>query len=466
MYQNWALNRGKMSSTKYKPVTRKNIAATPCWEQLDPETRRAVLAVSAVLPFRTNNYILEELIDWDAVPDDPIFQLTIPQRGMLDRHDFEIIAGMIDSGAEEDEIARRANAIRRGMNPHPSGQMEHNVPTLDGRPLPGMQHKYSETVLFFAAQAQTCHAYCTFCFRWAQFVGNRELKFEASSVDDLTAYLAEHDEVSDLLLTGGDPMVMSAKVLGRYVEPLLHPRFEHISNIRIGTKAVAYWPQRFVSDADSDDLLRLFERIVASGKHLAVMGHYNHPVELDTPVAREALRRILSTGAVVRTQSPLVRHVNDDPDVWADLWGTSVRLGASPYYMFVERDTGPKDYFEVPLARAWKIYREAGSRLSGLGRTARGPVMSATSGKVRIAGVTSIEGIKVFVLEYLQARDPDWVFRPFFAEFDHQATWFDQLAPAFERDSMFFTPPEDHGGDEEDDGEGEPWEYEESTRTW
>ena len=435
--------------TQFKPINRKNIHKIAQWELLDPELRWVLLVVSAVLPFRANRYVVDELIDWDNVPDDPMFQLVFPQRGMLDRVDFEIIAGLMEKGAPEAEIVKRSNEIRHRMNPHPSGQMEHNVPRLDGRRLPGMQHKYRETVLFFAAQAQTCHSYCTFCFRWAQFVGDRGLKFESSSADDLTAYLERHSEVTDLLFTGGDPMVMSAEVLGRYVEPLLHPRLEHVQTIRIGTKAVSYWPQRFVSDRDADDLMRLFEGIVDSGRHLAVMAHYSHPAELSTPVAHRALRRIRSTGAEVRIQSPLVRHVNDDPDVWAETWRTGVRLGAVPYYMFVERDTGPKSYFEVPLAEAWEIYQGATQQVSGLGRTASGPVMSALTGKVRLAGVTSIEGMKVFVLEYLQARDPDWVHRPFFAEFDHEATWFDQLHPVYDNEDVYFQMP----GDDETDGE-------------
>jgi len=438
-------------STQYKPITRKNIEKTRQWRLLDPETRRALHVVSAVLPFRTNSYVLDELIDWSDIPDDPIFQLTFPQQGMLDPIDFEIIAGMIEQGHSEADITARANAIRRNMNPHPSGQLEHNVPTLDGRRLPGIQHKYRETVLFFPAQAQTCHAYCTFCFRWAQFIGDKRLKFESASVDDLTSYLGEHPEVTDVLFTGGDPMVMSAPVLSRFVEPLLTPDFEHIRNIRIGTKSVAYWPQRFVSDRDSDDVLRLFERVVESGRHLALMAHYNHPVELSTPIAQEAVRRIRSTGAVIRTQSPLVRGVNDHPDIWAELWDTCVRLGIVPYYMFVERDTGPKDYFEVPLWRAWEIHREASSQVSGLGRAAAGPTMSALTGKVRVVGVTKIDGVKVFVLEYLQARDPGWVHRPFFAEFDREATWFDQLTPLSDRDSKFFETPGD-------DGEEESWQ--------
>lgn len=110
----------------------------------------------------------------------------------------------------------------------------------------------------------------------------------------------------------------------------------HVQNIRIGTKAVGYWPQRFVSDMDADDLLRLFERGVGAGKHLALMGHYNHPAELRPAIAQLAMRRVTATGAVVRTQSPVLRHINDAPGAWHELWTQGVRLGAIAYYMFVE----------------------------------------------------------------------------------------------------------------------------------
>jgi L-lysine 2,3-aminomutase len=317
------------------------------------------------------------------------------------------------------------------MNPHPAGQLTNNVPTHNGVPLRGVQHKYDETVLLFPSAGQTCHAYCTFCFRWPQFVGDSDLRFEARDSSELAAYLAVHPKVTDVLITGGDPLIMNTRTLARYVEPLLAPELAHIQNIRIGTKSVAYWPQRFVTDEDADDLLRLFERVVSSGKHLAIMGHYSHPAELRIEIAQTAVKRIIRTGAVVRTQSPLIKHVNDDPRAWSELWTLGVRLGAIPYYMFVERDTGPSAYFELPLASAYEIFQAAYQTVSGLGRTVRGPVMSAFPGKVLVDGVATIRGEKVFALQLLQARDARYTRRPFYAKFDPSATWFDQLVPAF-----------------------------------
>ncbi|WP_186143795.1 KamA family radical SAM protein [Burkholderia gladioli] len=423
---------------KFKPLTRHTITQTPQWALLSAEHQEAVDIVSRVLPFRVNSYVLNELIDWNDIPDDPIYRLTFPHRDMLREDEYASLRDLVRAGAAEAEIERTVHGIRMRMNPHPAGQLTHNVPYLDGRPLAGLQHKYRETVLFFPSAGQSCHAYCTFCFRWPQFVGMDELKFDARTSEELVAYLRRHPEVTDILVTGGDPMVMNARSLGEYLEPLLAPEFAHIQNIRIGTKSVAYWPHRYVTDKDADDLLRVFEKVVDSGRNLALMGHYNHPRELQHPVAERAVRRIISTGASLRIQAPLIRHINEDPAAWAQLWTTGVRLGAIPYYMFVERDTGPSHYFKLPLARAYEIFQAAYSQVSGLARTVRGPSMSAFPGKVMVDGIVELNGEKVFALQLLQGRNPDWVRRPFYAKFDPEATWFDELVPAFGEKQFFF----------------------------
>jgi KamA family protein len=348
------------------------------------------------------------------------------------------MAEVLRSEADKAEIQRVANQIRQRLNPHPAGQQLLNVPMLDDEAVEGVQHKYRETVLFFPSQGQVCHSYCTFCFRWAQFIGDKELRFSAKEADNLHRYLAQHKSISDLLVTGGDPMVMKTKHLVNYLEPLLQPEFDHIQTIRIGTKSLTFWPQRYVSDDDADELVALLARLVQAGKHVALMAHFNHWREMDTDICRAAIQRIKDAGVVIRTQAPLLNHINNDADVWAKMWRQQVRLGLVPYYMFVERDTGAKRYFEIPLARAWQVYRDAMQRVSGLGRTARGPSMSAGPGKVEVQGVTEINGEKVFVLRFIQARNSDWVQRPFFARYDETATWLDQLKPAFGEEKFFF----------------------------
>lgn len=423
---------------RFKVYTERHLDQIAQIRRLPEAQRFAMRVVATVLPFRVNQYVIDELIDWTNIPDDPIFQLSFPQPGMLADGDFSHMAGVLKSGADPVDIRRAAKRIRDKLNPHPAGQRKLNIPMLNNEALTGIQHKYRETVLFFPTQGQTCHTYCSFCFRWAQFIGDKELRFSSNETSQLHQYLRSHKDISDLLMTGGDPMVMKTKHMAQYLLPLLEREFEHIQNIRIGTKAISFWPQRFVTDEDADDLLRLIGKLVKAGKHVAIMTHFNHWREMETPMAVEAIRRLRESGAVLRSQSPLIRHINDDPDVWGRMWRTQTRLGIIPYYMFVERDTGAKHYFEVPLARAWGIYREAVKQVSGLSRTVRGPSMSATPGKVEIQGVCEIAGEKVFVCRFIQGRNPDWVQRPFFARYDEHATWLSDLKPALGEERFFF----------------------------
>jgi KamA family protein len=416
---------------RFRAYTAKHLDALTQRAGLSDADRLAVRAVAAVLPFRTNNYVTEELIDWAKAPDDPIYKLVFPQPDMLPETDVRRLADLISRQAPNAEIHAAAHEIRMRLNPHPAGQLLLNGPSLDGRPLPGLQHKYPETVLFFPRQGQTCHAYCSYCFRWAQFVDEPELKMATDDVETLIAYLRKHQEVTSVLITGGDPMIMGETVLRRYIEPLLASGLDHIESIRIGTKSLAYWPQRYVTDPDADATLELFEKVADSGRSLALMAHFSHPRELEPEIVSTAARRIRDSGAVIRTQAPLIRSINDDPEAWRTMWRSQLRHGMVPYYMFVERDTGPQDYFAVPLARAYEIYREAYQGVSGLCRTVRGPSMSATPGKVCVDGIADIGDERVFVLRMIQARNPNLVGKPFFARFDPRATWITDLEPMF-----------------------------------
>jgi KamA family protein len=428
----------KADERAYRVYARKDIDRITQLRRLSERERAAMKAVSAVLPFRVNDYVIEDLIDWSHVPDDPIFQLTFPQPEMLKPKDFLRMYRLVRSGASEREIGVAARQIQHGLNPHPAGQVDLNVPLFDNEAVPGVQHKYRDTVLLFPTPGQTCHAYCTYCFRWPQFVGLDDLKFASREVDAWRSYLEGHREVTSVLITGGDPMIMRTKVLRRYVESLLDPAVEHIRSIRIGSKALSYWPYRFVSDRDADDVIALFETVRRSGKHLAFMAHFSHPRELETPIAQRAIGRLLDAGVTIRSQAPLIRHVNDSVDDWAELWRQQVRLGIVPYYMFVERDTGARQYFEVPLARAYAIFNGAIRQVSGLARTVRGPSMSTLPGKVLVDGVTDIQGERVFILKFLRGRDPLWVGKPFFARFDSEAVWLDELKPAFGAKEFFY----------------------------
>jgi KamA family protein len=393
--------------------------------------------VGRVLPFKTNNYVVNELIDWNNVETDPIFTLNFPRCEMLSKKHYAAVEKELDRNTAKEVQDKKIQQMRLSLNPNPAGQ-EYNVPYLGEIKLKGIQHKYPETVLFFPSQGQTCHAYCTFCFRWPQFSGMNELKFAMKEADLLFKYLHLHKEITDILFTGGDPMVMTASVLETYIRPLLLPEMAHIHTIRIGTKSLAYWPYRYLTDKDSDEIIRLFDLVNRSGKNLSIQAHFNHPRELSTVAVEKAIRRIRSTGAQIRTQSPLLRNINDKPELWAQLWRRQVDLGCIPYYMFVARDTGSKHYFELPLGKCWQIYRKAYRQVSGICRTVRGPSMSDHAGKIQILGIQEVKGEKIFVLRFLQGRNPKWVDIPFFAEYDPKATWFNQLKPAFGERKFFF----------------------------
>lgn len=426
---------------KYIAFTLSNFRKIPQVQlYLTAEQQFEVEVVGNVLPFKVNSYVTDELIDWANVPADPIFVLTFPQRQLLRAEHYDAMAQALRAGQSKEEIRKIADAIRLQLNPHPAGQLEHNVPMLNDTHLEGIQHKYRETVLFFPQQGQTCHAYCTFCFRWPQFVGMAEFKFAAKEAVALKEYVQLHREVTDLLFTGGDPMIMKARVLRQYVEPFLaEDRATHsIQTIRIGTKVLGYWPHRFISDPDAEEMLDLLRELVEAGYHVSIMAHFNHWVELETAVVREATARLRATGVQIFTQSPVLKSINDSPEVWARMWRTQVNMGMVPYYMFLPRDTGAKHFFDVTLEAAWQIFTLAYRRVSGVCRTVRGPSMSAGPGKIQVLGVKTILGSKVFVLTFLQGRDPAWVNQPFFAEYNPDASWLDDLKPAFGEARFFF----------------------------
>jgi KamA family protein len=424
--------------TRWKTYDRRALGDIRQLRHLPPDVIAAVELATLVFPFKVNEYVLDNLIDWSQAPDDPIFRLVFPTAEMLAEADRAELARLRTANAPPAAVAAAVERIRASMNPHSSDQLA-NMPVFDGRALEGVQHKYRETVLFFPKQGQTCHSYCSFCFRWPQFVVDGVApKFESRDAGLLHSYLAAHPEISDLLLTGGDPMVMNARRLASYLGPLTRPEFAHIKTVRIGTKALTYWPHRFLDDAADDDVVGVLRGLVDAGKHVALMAHVNHWRELTPEPVEEAVHRLRRSGIVIRTQSPVLRNINDAAATWQRNWADQVSLGLIPYYMFIERDTGASRYFSVPLARALRIYQDAARGLSGLGRTARGPIMSAGPGKVHVVGTTTRDGRPCFVLSFHQARNPNWTNRLFYADYSETATWLSDLKPADGGAAFFF----------------------------
>jgi L-lysine 2,3-aminomutase len=419
------------SFRQYIAYTLDNINEIEKLEQLPASILKEMEIVAHVLPFKTNNYVINNLINWDSAPNDPIFKLNFPQKEMLIPRHYKLMKDALEQGSNE-IIKNTAQAIRLELNPNPAGQKKYNVPTIGHQRLPGTQHKYRETALLFPKSGQTCHAFCTFCFRWSQFAKIKgEYKFGALNIENFIEYLQESPTVTDVLVTGGDPMVMRASVLERYLRPIIEADIPHLQSIRIGSKSLSYWPYRYLSDRDSEDILALFTDIVDSGLHLAFMAHFNHYQELQSYQLEQAVQNILDTGAIIRTQSPILRPINASTDIWIKMLNYQVELGMIPYYMFIARDTGAQRYFAVPLVEAWKIFRKVYSHISGLGRTIRGPTMSCTPGKINILGPQKIIEQKVLALSFIQGRNPQWVNKPFYAKYDPKALWITDLEPAF-----------------------------------
>lgn len=437
--KDWHCSNGTILKHKpYKKYLRTDIAALFKEKGINDPYLKEREIVSMVYPFKINQHIVD-LIDWDHYHFDPLFQLTFPQPGMLAPSEKEHLAALIESGGSKETLATAISNVRNDKNPAPANQSANRPIVFEedtSYECEGLQHKYDNTCLMFHRKAQTCHAYCTYCFRFNQFVGKD--KFLEKDEQKLHKYLAQHTEISDILITGGDPATMKSDVFESILQPLESPSFAHIKNIRMGTKALTYHPHRFLTDPDADALLACFERTIKAGKHVSIMAHFSHYNELSFETL-EAAKRLRDIGCAIRTQAPLMRYINDNPLVWATLWEKQVQAGMIPYYMFIARDTGPQAYFEVPLARALTIYQEARKKLSGLAHTARGPSMSAAPGKICVMGKERIANENVFVLKFLQARNNDWCDRVFFATYDEKATWIDQLKPAFGEKEFFFT---------------------------
>ncbi len=400
---------------------------------LPEEAKKEIDIVSSVIPFKTNNYVTDYLIDWENYQQDPIYTLNFPKKEMLTADQYERMLKVKDGRHSELEIKKTIYNIRMEMNPHPAQQMT-NVPVLDGEELTGAQHKYRDIILFFPSQGQTCHAHCTFCFRWPQFTKDLDLKFSMREINKIIEYIRRNEDINEILFTGGDPMVMSPSELTKYVDALLESGVKNLENIRFGTKSISYWPFTYLPEfnPEANDILQLFRKITDSGFHLSLMGHFNHPNELDNEVVQQAIHNIRETGAEIRTQSPIIKHINDNSNDWARMWKTQVRLGMIPYYMFVERETGPYDYFSIPLAEVYQIYQQAIRESGSFAKTVTGPVMSADKGKVHILGVVDspIDGNKYFMMQYARHRDYRKTFKPFFMHYHPKATWVDQLSEA------------------------------------
>lgn len=347
-------------------------------EGLSAEDAKLLEEVSQRYVFRANDYYLR-LIDWSD-PGDPIRRIVIPDPREMNTF------GTLDASNEA------AVTVAQGV-----------------------QHKYHDTALVLANNV--CGAYCRYCFRKRLFMDDHDEKVH--ELDEAFAYIGRHHEITDVLLTGGDPLIMSTGKLRGILERLA--RIPHVRTIRIGSKMPAFNPFRVLDDEELHQLVREF---ATPDRALYIMAHFDHPREL-TPQAKEGIACLIRNGARVVNQCPLIRGINDDPKVLATMMNEMTVLGAPQYYVFQCRPTAGNEPFEVPLVEAYRIFNEAQGMCSGLSRRARF-CMSHATGKVEVVGVDE----RYIYARYHRAKDPKNRGRMMIFHRDDRAYWLDGLKPA------------------------------------
>lgn len=341
--------------------------------ELSPGETLALGPVVDAFAFRTNAYY-QGLIDWDD-PEDPIRRLVIPTTREL------------ESDGEWDASDEASYTVAHGL-----------------------EHKYPDTALLLVNNV--CGAYCRFCFRKRLFTqDNDEVVHDLS---EALGYIRQHPEIDTVLLTGGDPLVMSTRRLEEIIQSLR--QIEHVKTLRIGSKMPAFDPLRIVKDPE---LPAMLGRYVAPDRKIFLMAHFNHPREL-TELALEGTAMMQQAGVATVNQTPLIRGVNDNAAVLAELFNRLAHNGLLPYYLFICRPTKGNDPFSVPVERALQLYEESRSQLSGLAKQAR-LCMSHRSGKVEVLGIVD----KKILMRYHRAADPMDRDRIMSFDLDPEARWLD-----------------------------------------
>ncbi len=342
-------------------------------EKLSEQEKAELKKVTDRFPFRGNDYYLS-LIDWDD-PKDPIRTVIIPKLHELEEW------GRLD----------------------PSDEESYTI-------MPGLEHKYNSTALLLVSNV--CEGICRYCFRKRVFIDSQSayLRDPAEAI----RYIKEHKEITNVLLTGGDPLVLATSKLENIIRQLRE--IEHVQIIRIGTKIPAFNPYRIIEDSA---LLKMINKYSNKQKKIYVMTHFVHPREL-TEVAVKSVNLLQEAGALLANQTPLINGLNDNPEIMAELLAQLSFIGSIPYYIFQCRPATGNKAYTVPIEDGYEILEQAKSLVSGLAKRAR-YVMSHATGKIEILGKT-----KEFVyLKYHRAADDRDSGRFLIFKSNPNAYWFD-----------------------------------------
>jgi lysine 2,3-aminomutase len=262
------------------------------------------------------------------------------------------LAALIDPCDVDDPIARQFVPDARELDraPHeladPIGDAVHS-------PVPGIVHRYRDRVLL--KLVHVCPVYCRFCFRREMVGPGGEPPLSGESLERALDYIRAHDEIWEVILTGGDPFMVPARIARTVTESLA--AVAHVRVIRWHTRMAVADPERVT--------MSFVEAIASSEKPVYVALHVNHERELSQG-ARAAILRLQSAGIALLSQSVLLKGINDDAARLDALFRALVQLKVKPYYLH-QMDPAPgTGHFRVPLARAQEIYSELRLRLSGL----------------------------------------------------------------------------------------------------
>ena len=353
--------------------------------QLTESEREEMQQVNDKFVFRTNDYY-QSLIDWDD-PNDPIKRIIMPDVEELNEW------GELDASNEEKYTK-----------------------------VHGLEHKYTSTALLLVNEV--CAAYCRFCFRKRLFMNENDEV--TKDISQGLEYIKNNKEINNVLLTGGDPLILSTSKLEPIIQQLRE--IDHVKIIRIGTKVPAFNPFRIINDPS---LLEMFRKYSTAQKKIYIMAHFNHPREL-TSQAIEGLNALMDSGVTLVNQTPMVKGVNDDPDVLAELFSKLSFIGVPPYYVFLCRPTLGNEAYSVPVEKGYEIFEKSRIRCSGLAKRAR-LVMSHESGKIEVVGMTDDQ---IFFKYARAANSEDNArFLAFFRNPD--ANWYDDYKEASEEFSLF-----------------------------
>jgi KamA family protein len=227
-------------------------------------------------------------------------------------------------------------------------------------------------------------------------------------------YIRSHREITNVLLTGGDPLILATSHLDEVLSKLR--TIDHVKIVRIGSKMPAFAPSRITGDPS---LLKMLRHHSTPEKRIYIMAHYNHPREL-TAESRDAITALLASGSIVVNQTPLIRGVNDEASTLAELLDALSFIGVSPYYIFQCRPTVGNKPYSLPVEEGFRVFQEAQRKCSGLAARVRF-VMSHTTGKIEVVGLSED---KIF-MRYHRVPAVGALDRMFMFPRNPEAHWFD-----------------------------------------